>query len=247
MAPSASWPTSHALTLTVMSRLTASTRAAPVGGKQPQQRAAQLVRLDQQVEGEDQDREQAEQAADHAGDRAEHGGHRVPALAHRRPRHRLLHRQRLGQQPLLDQERLRPVEHVGQRAPQLPGLMHDRRHDQEADADQHADDEEVQDEDRQPAREALRADRQRPLALDQTDDRAEADRQQPAHVDEEQDVADEEAGPDDRDGERRHPDRPEVSDFFSVSESDTLAGPAVQLSVGRRRDRQDSAPRGTPR
>ena len=54
---------------------------------------------------------------------------------------------------------------------------------------------EVEDEDREPARKAARADRQHLLPLDQPDDRAEADREQAADVDEQQHVADEVRAP----------------------------------------------------
>ena len=83
----------------------------------------------------------------------------------------------------------------GQRRPELLRLMDERRNDHEADADQRADDDEIQDEDREPAREARRADRQDLLPLDQPHDRAESDREEAAHVDEQQHVADEERAP----------------------------------------------------
>ena len=97
--------------------------------------------------------------------------------------------------PFCDQELLCPLEHLRQRAPQLLRLVNERRHDQKPDSDERADDEQVENQDRQPSRKAARADREESLALDQPDDRAEADRQQPAHVDQEQDVANEDTQP----------------------------------------------------
>ena len=176
-----------------MSRLTASTRARRAGGNSRSSEPRSVVGLDQQVERQDQDRQEAEQPADDAGERAEDGGHRVAALAHRRPRHRLLDRQRLARAGLSATRNSCARSNISrQRAPQLLRLVNERRHDQEPDADQRADDEQVEDEDRQPARKAPRADRagtagarsSRTIGL-------KPDRQQPAHVDQQQDVADE--------------------------------------------------------
>ena len=75
-----------------------------------------------------------EDAADDIDDGAETAPDRVAAAAHRRPRDRLPDRQLLPDS-FRDQELLCPLEHPGQRAPQLLGLVHERGHDQNPIAD----------------------------------------------------------------------------------------------------------------
>ena len=68
-----------------------------------------------------------------------------------------------------------------------------------ADAGESAEDEQIEDEDGQPAGKPLRADGEHLLPLDEPDDRAEANGEEAAHVDEEQHVADEVGAPEDDD------------------------------------------------
>ena len=64
------------------------------------------------------------------------------------------------------------------------------------------------------------------LTLNQADDWAEADREQATDVNEQQHIADEERAPAHDGRERRHPDRPEISDFWAARFGRHLPGPA---------------------
>ena len=77
---------------------------------------------------------EAEDAADHPGDRAHDRADRFAAAGVGRALDRLAQRQMLLQQPLANQELLRPVEHLRKRRPQLLRLVDERRHDHEPDA-----------------------------------------------------------------------------------------------------------------
>ena len=68
-------------------------------------------------------------------------------------------------------------------------------------ADDRPEDEEIQDQDREPARKSVWPDRQQSLPLDETDDRTEPNREQAADVDEEQDAANLVGGPQQDDGQ----------------------------------------------
>ena len=115
----------------------------------------------------------------------------------------------LPEDALRDKKVLRRIEHVRQRRPQLLRLMVQRRSDQEPDADEYADDEEIENEYREPSWKATGADWQRLLALDQPHDGAESDGEESTHVDEEQDVSHQVCTPHHNDRECSHRDRPE--------------------------------------
>ena len=129
---------------------------------------------------------------------------------------RLLEREMFPQQSFRDQELLHLLEHLVLDAPELLRLVDERRHDERHDEAERAEDREIEDEDRQPARKALRPDRQQLLPLDQADDRAEPDREQAADVEEQQHVADQVRRPQQDAGERGHPDGPEDQRFVAV-------------------------------
>ena len=65
---------------------------------------------------------------------------------------RFAERQLAAQQPAVDQPLLAALEHLGQRRPELARLRDQRRNHQQPEADQHADEAEVDDEDRRPPR-----------------------------------------------------------------------------------------------
>jgi hypothetical protein len=119
----------------------------------PQEGLADVAGIDQQVERQDQDREEPDDPADDATHRAEDGPDRVTA-ADRCLLDGLLPGDRMLQQPAVEQEQLRAIEHLPLLRPEVPRLFDDRRDDDRADRDQRADDEDVEDEDRHPAREA---------------------------------------------------------------------------------------------
>ena len=90
---------------------------------------------------------------------------------------------RLPQDADAHQARCACVELLRQRAPQLLGLLDERRNDEPSRAPtSDADDQRVDDQDREPARQA-RADRNHALPLDHPDERRDAHREQRADVD----------------------------------------------------------------
>src|SRR5262245_42692958 len=124
-----------------------------------------IVGFNEDVKGQDQNREQAKQAADHAGDGTEDGPDRFAAMSDRRMLDGLGDSHPLLEDALRDEKVLCLIEHPGQRRPQLLCLIVDRWRDEEADADEYADDEEIQNEYGEPSRKTG-ADRHRLLALD---------------------------------------------------------------------------------
>ena len=153
--------------------------------------------LDQQVEAENQDRDDPEHAADEAPQRKQHRAHGVSARARRRALHRLLKRDGVRQQLVLDEERLKPAEILRQIRPQRGGLLDEARHDEQADQNQDADNRQIDREDREDARHAPFA-AAFAWALDEAHERRKPHRNDRADVDEHQRLA--------RRPQRRHHD-----------------------------------------
>ena len=131
----------------------------------------------------------------------------LTALADRRGFDRLADADAMVEQSPIDQELLRAFEHLRRGVDKRLALLVERRESQHADTDERADQEEIQNEDREPARKSFVAYREQPLLFNEPDHRAEPDRQQAADVEEQQDLANQVRGEDDDDGEGRHHDR----------------------------------------
>lgn len=118
-----------------------------------------------------------------------HGGGDCPHGISRRRRsitNRFLQRNAVIEQPITQEECLRPIEPIGYPRPELLGLPDERRNDQQTDQSQRADDDYVHNENRQPPRKPPGADRYLLLMFDGVDNRSKADGQQHADVDDEE-------------------------------------------------------------
>jgi hypothetical protein len=197
--------------------------ASPSERHEPDEILEHRAGLEQQIEGENHDRDQAEDPADHAGDRDEHRADRVAARAGRRVLNRLLERNLVDHQAVADQELLQAVELARQLLPEGGCLGDERRNDQEAEEDESGNDDEVDRQNRQPARHPTGAGLRR--SLDEFHERRHAHRDQRADVDDHQRIAcrpeqcDQKPGAHDRGHGLEHPAREvlvrghEISDF----------------------------------
>ena len=111
-----------------------------------QHRVAKVVGVHEDIKGDDQHRQEAEDAAEHSHDGTENRPDRLTALANRRGFDRLADADVLLQQSPFDEELLRAVQHLRRGLDKRLALLVERREGQHSDADERADQEEIQNE-----------------------------------------------------------------------------------------------------